>query len=49
MALDMEIGEMQMEFEVPADGLEDVPAWSESLIWELRTTSAYKLVHSLDH
>jgi hypothetical protein len=38
---------MWVEFEVLADGLEDVPAWSENLVWELRTRN--KLVHSLDN
>jgi hypothetical protein len=39
IATDMELDEMWVEFEIPVDGLEDVPTCSESLIWELRTTS----------
>jgi hypothetical protein len=49
MAFNMELDEMWVEFEAPADGLEGVPTWSKSLIWELWKTSGNKLVHSRDH
>jgi hypothetical protein len=49
MALDMEYEEMWVEFEVHVDDLEDVTAWSESLIGNIRTTSVTELFHSLDH
>lgn len=35
MALGIEKGEMWVEFEMSADGLQDVPAWSDSLISKL--------------
>jgi hypothetical protein len=40
---------MWVEFKVPADGLEDVLAWSKGLVGELRTTSGNEWVHGLDH
>jgi hypothetical protein len=39
MALDVGYGEVRVKFEVPADGLEDIPTWSESLVWEFWTLS----------
>jgi hypothetical protein len=34
VALNVEEGEIWVKFEVSGDGLEDIPTWSESLVWE---------------
>ena len=39
VALNVKESEFRVKFEVSADGLEDIPTWAESLVWELWTIS----------
>jgi hypothetical protein len=39
VALNVKENEFRVKFEVSADGLEDIPTWSESFVWEFWTIS----------